>query len=795
MSPIPPAAPVQLHRARFLDYTPSPITCISFAPLPLPAPDLVGKGKGRQDAFSPDELGLLVVARENGNVEIWEWMREEGGNGNWVLERVLPPTLTHPTVSLMALTIRPSFKSYAVPKLKALRLFTAGSEASELVERCLQTGRILQSYHIPSPPIWSLSVSPTHTLLCLSTTAPTLTFISLDDTLSPPPPHLLRTEYLPSTTRTVSIAWGPPEPIQEDSEWVWRDTYLVTGNSDSSFRKWDIPRGAGRVTIRGRSVVEKAKKGRKTIIWGVAALPDGTIVTSDSLGSVTFWDGSSLAQKNSFKAHKADAMCLVVGPDGKSVFTSGPDQRVCQFVHTDAWRLVANRRIHSHDVRALAMFPPYTPYVSPPFCPILASGGWDMSLALTPAGETGRNPLGKAKGMSRTIFEESFARKLSYMGGGRGTGRISLARAPRLLLARKDRSVGVWKILEDELGWEKLFEMDFRLRTSLIASAISPDGRWVAVSDLYETKLFSLDAKPQRMPLHLVDSPELSHLSLETTGTGSSALLFTPDSQRLVLGLSSQVVVVDIDAARVLKCFKRDDPISGGRVIRSGDADTSNDPAITTLATSDDGQYLAVADLLSRVSIFNLDTLRQTAVLPTLPSIPLTLAFCPTHPSLLAIASPSGAMTFYNLDTNRFLSPTRQLNILNAALRDQYTPAQGISFEPCRSTPRAAKVVIWSHDWLCTARIDLEALSRQGKHDESLRKKRAREAREALESVSSSSAGPDDPNFFKISLDRFRGLGGVDWLAEGEMIVVERQLGDFMGELPPAFWSGGYGRA
>lgn len=41
---------------------------------------------------------------------------------------------------------------------------------------------------------------------------------------------------------------------------------------------------------------------------------DHTIVTSDSLGSVTFWDGASMAQKQSFQAHKADGMCLVIGP-------------------------------------------------------------------------------------------------------------------------------------------------------------------------------------------------------------------------------------------------------------------------------------------------------------------------------------------------------------------------------------------------------------------------------------------------------------------------------------------------
>ena len=189
-------------------------------------------------------------------------------------------------------------------------------------------------------------------------------------------------------------------------------------------------------------------------------------------------------------------MCLTIGPvsfglfictfckltlwqSGNTVYSSGPDQRVCQFTCVpstsnsgDTWRLTANRRIHSHDVRALSIFPPYTPYTpnpNPNHCPILASGGWDMSLALTPAASPDvladklRNPLGKAKGLSRMVFEESFARKLSFLGGGRCTGRVDVSRGARLVLARKERSIGVWRVLDDEQGWEKVLQMDLRV--------------------------------------------------------------------------------------------------------------------------------------------------------------------------------------------------------------------------------------------------------------------------------------------------------------------------------------------
>jgi hypothetical protein len=64
--------------------------------------------------------------------------------------QTLPPTLTHPTISVMSLVIRDpeafASKTYVVPRIPDLRLFTAGSESTDLTERCLETGRILVSH-------------------------------------------------------------------------------------------------------------------------------------------------------------------------------------------------------------------------------------------------------------------------------------------------------------------------------------------------------------------------------------------------------------------------------------------------------------------------------------------------------------------------------------------------------------------------------------------------------------------------------------------------------------------------
>lgn len=253
----------------------------------------------------------------------------------------------------------------------------------------------------------------------------------------------------------------------------------------------------------------------------------------------------------------------------------------------------------------------------------------------------------------------------------------------------------------------------------------------------------------------------------------------------------------------------------------------------------------------------HLTRLQPHASLPTFPHAPCALLFPPAQPSLLGVLLPSNALSFYHIEDRRLLPPTTQLVLLNQTLRDQHLPVQSASFEPCRSSPRNAKLIVWSHEWIATVRLDLDAIARfrnRNGHNnlnnispsspsdvsKSLRRKRAREAREQLEAVSALSAGAstpslldfssdlgsvtrtgtpasatgtgtgstttwnktlaspssaDDPDFVKVIPNKFRSVAAVEWLNQGEMMVVERPLGDFEGELPPAFWTGRFGKS
>ena len=184
--------------------------------------------------------------------------------------------------------------------------------------------------------------------------------------------------------------------------------------------------------------------------------------------------------------------------------------------------------MHSHDVRGLSIWPPYTPLPSlhqrsfpTDVVPLLVSGGLDMSIVVTPAAlprnSTVRltNPL--ATSVSAT-FDDAYHRRIAYSSGAHGTVGLHLAKCARLVLNTSDTDLAIWRLPERPLvekdplltmsgecsGWEKVLDMSLRVQTNIVASAISDDGCWLAVSDAFETKLFWLqvDVRDFHLALH-----------------------------------------------------------------------------------------------------------------------------------------------------------------------------------------------------------------------------------------------------------------------------------------------------
>ncbi|KAG9075096.1 U3 small nucleolar RNA-associated protein [Ceratobasidium sp. UAMH 11750] len=544
--------------------------------------------------------------------------------------------------------------------------------------------------------------------------------------------------------------------------------------------------------------VERAR-GERTLVWSVAVLGDGTIISGDSLGAVKFWDAATATQIHSFPAHDADVLCMAVSPSGTALYTAGVDQRTTEFVcipdpstPSGKWVQTTSRRIHSHDVRALAMWPPYSPSFpsqNDTHAPLLISAGLDMGIAVTPASAPSSTPINPLLTSAATTFQDAFQRRIGHPVSAGG---VVLASRAKMVVSCSGRVVGIWRLPERTSGainelnpgvggggadWEKLLEMELRFRTNLTASAISADGQWLAVADAWETKLFKLEEvkgtlRPRRS--RTIASALAAALSCSEVETGASALAFTADSRRLVVATWSgaRVVLVDLDQQReeVVRVFDvHREPESKER------------PRIGRVAVSSDCQWLATADSQGRVCVFNLDSVKHVASLARTDLPPSALAFDTRAPHVLALGYPNNTLQLFDAEAQRFYPA------LPERLAHLHDPILGITFPPGAGSGSKRKMYVWSATWL--ARFDVPspsagALLKQPavpSQEGGQEKKRKR-----------ATAAEDGDEPFGI-VTKFRPVLLVDFCEEGEMVVVERPLVDLLATLPPAYHKPKYG--
>ncbi|KAJ3508306.1 hypothetical protein NLJ89_g5832 [Agrocybe chaxingu] len=862
---------LSVHRCRFVDYAPSAITALAYPPLSLPS--IKGKKKtaaGKQ----PLRFGLLAVGHANGNTDICEWMgreRDQQCSQAWVVRKILPGPYPSKVDSL-ALVIRhpEDLGPDDVPKQPDLRLFSSGG-GSELIEWDLERGSIRRTISSQGGSIWSVAVNPSSTSLALGCEDGTVRILSVaNDTLT----HSRRFDRV--KCRVLSIAWGPPMPRRpstlsqktaqtqttaqdssdgDEDEDEWTDSWLITGGSDSSLRKWDVATGR---------VVER---------MGVD------------------------------KAHGADVLCMVISPEGKAVYTAGVDQKTVQFslVKTSStekgptsslWTQTTSRRMHSHDIRALAIWPPYTP-LRPEHkrafpidvAPVLASGGLDMSVVLTPAALPTSTVVKVTNPLDTSVeatFEDSYHRKLAYV----SRGAVRVAKTARLVSCAREAGLSVWRIRKkreeqeepqqqvsleeidldgvDEQpfagGWEKVLEMDLDVHSNIVAHEISDDGRWLVVSDLYETKLFSLhtDDKGQINLKRIKDFATTLQSQIPTSythpaSTGGLSFRFTPDSSKLVMStaMSSYVLVVDLtcEKPRVLRRFDHHrmldsvvhDRVMKGRVVgkkselngraavngdvegdkdvEMGDADSppptehSEDESeeseredvmltaavvsIDQIAISTDGQWLATSDNKARTHVFNLDSISYHTVLPSFHRPAQVLAFDPVHPSVLLLAFPDNTIQIYDVETRQFPTWGKELaSSLPKRFTNAHDTVLGAAFDPLPSPtplrPASGSGSAEDQEQSRTRYVLFWGATWLYKVNLDTRMRAGGKKRRR---EAAALGMPDEERQWRDSkmVTTYRPILCCDFLGKDELVVVERPLVDILLTLPPAYFKHKYG--
>lgn len=230
----------------------------------------------------------------------------------------------------------------------------------------------------------------------------------------------------------------------------------------------------------------RSKTNLETVVWCVNVLDDLTIVSGDSRGKITFWDGKIGSQLESYQSHKADILSLAVSDDQKTLYCAGVDPNIVSYVKVQVkdenhrWVKSVQRKIHDHDIRALVLQDNK-----------LYSGGIDGYLAcsfhppktLLKYPPILQNPCVTLSRKSRYILLRYPTRIELWSLGESGNpkekgsvnGLLPLAKEPKKLLLL-DRSA----------------KDDFRgdIREGIVCSAVSENGKWIVFSTDSALRLF-----------------------------------------------------------------------------------------------------------------------------------------------------------------------------------------------------------------------------------------------------------------------------------------------------------------
>lgn len=215
----------------------------------------------------------------------------------------------------------------------------------------------------------------------------------------------------------------------------------------------------------GRANVKKP-----TIVWCVNVMNDFTVISGDSCGKLTFWDGISGSQIESFQSHRADILAISVSGDGKELHCAGVDTNITTYsnIHvkdnTYKWVKNIHRRIQDHDVRCLI----YNENR-------LISGGVDGYLCFTSL--SAKNIFNKHAPLLPNI--------------------ATISRHSRLIMFKYPRHLEVWCLGETHKCQKGALETEpkrllvitsdikndgYKGREGILCSTISDDSYWIAYS-------------------------------------------------------------------------------------------------------------------------------------------------------------------------------------------------------------------------------------------------------------------------------------------------------------------------
>ena len=449
---------MDIHRSRFVPYPPASITSLAFSHVTS-----TNRGLGNDVR--------LAIGRANGDVEIWNPLR-----GDWVQEVIFRGGRARTVDGLAWIQEQDESVSGKVIEGR-LRLFSIGY-SSTITEWDLLSGVPSRDASGGTSAIWCMAPQPRvlktlarkgggelqntpdqrQDLVAGCADGSLILFSTADNDLQF---HRYITRAPTKKAQALCITFQDRNKI-------------IAGYAGSFMRVYDIRNGSLIRNITIGAGLPGAPK--ETLVWQVKCLPSGDFISGSSNGEIQIWDGKTYSQRQRIAGHKADILALATSPDGTTIFSGGTDMRTVVYREDTQkrWAKVFNEKVHQHEVKALAAYQDGK-------LDVVVSGGIDASPIAMPIRH----------------FGDEYRRALPRL--PQQPSIVSSAPSQRLFATWWNREVLIWRIGPAEnlsqsasKNWKLVSRLVMKSEENITSAVLSDHGKFLAVSNTAEVKLFQL---------------------------------------------------------------------------------------------------------------------------------------------------------------------------------------------------------------------------------------------------------------------------------------------------------------
>ncbi|XP_070617832.1 LOW QUALITY PROTEIN: U3 small nucleolar RNA-associated protein 4 homolog [Erythrolamprus reginae] len=685
----------QVHRARLFAFVPSGVRCLA-------AP---GARPPRR---------RLAAARLDGAVELYDLQ------ANGAQEKVIPGHEAR----------APEALCWAAGE----RLFGAGLGGAVL-EYDLQRLRVRAALEAFGGPLWSLAADPEGARLAVGCEDGSVKLFRVEaDGIQ------FERQLDRQKERILSLSWHPS------------GTKIAAGSIDC-FYIFDVESGhtSQRILVEGRL---QGPPQERCLVWGLAFLSDGTVVSVDSAGKVQFWDSAMGTLLSKHPISKAAVLSVAVAEVEDSMVVGTSEGAVYQFqllpvrLGSSERQWVRTRPFwhHTHDVRTVA-------HTATAFI----SGGLDGQLVIRPLMERV-----ESKSYDAALRTITFPHRRL----------VSCSRTARLLLFQYPQHLELWRlgttnvfgrpgeVLPVSSPPQNLLQLKAKGPEHIRSSCLSPCGAWIVYSTASRFCLHRVQLDNDHISISRVRKiPRLKGSAHHVLFSGDSTRLFLASDRGCVHVLS----LLQSGACRHL-CTLR--------------PNSETLEAVLQLAVSPDSRWLCAAGGDREICVYNLESPKLHCTVPAYECPVTAMAIHPLTNNLLIAHSDQQVFEF-SIPERGYTPWSRKLQQLglHRDWLERDTPITHIAFRPGDPSH------VLLHDTYMFCILDMSLPLQE---DSAAYKK----SDPHVKTIQLGGGGGG--RAFKIC-KKFQPLLFVDFLDDTSLVVMERPLMDIKAQLPPPLYQKKFG--